>query len=356
VKSINLLFLCTGNSCRSQIAEGWARTLAFSLPSYISIEAESAGIEAHGLNPKAVLTMAKMGVDISTQQSKILNNELLDKADILITLCSHADAHCPVLPADMQKLHLPFNDPARTEGTEAAVLAEFEQVCLEIKQAIVDLLNSLLIKHLNELNGEVFNKSDVEVLSRRRSHEGFVPVDVLQLKHRLFSGGWSDEIRRELAVRDSAVGVLLFDPKRDTVVLVRQFRTGILTHESSPWILEIVAGMAGAGEAPADVVKREAKEEANCVVTELIPICEYFNSPGWSNEKIFLFCGLVDAGTAGGVHGLDDEHEDILVVTMPFSEAVTAVEKGDINNAMAIIAIQWLQMNKKLVIKQWNDL
>jgi len=115
-----------------------------------------------------------------------------------------------------------------------------------------------------------------------------------------------------------------------------------------------VAGMADSGEATTDVVKREAKEEANCEVTELIHICEYFNSPGWSDEKISLYCGLVDAGSSGGIYGLDEEHEDILVVTMSFDEAIIAVEKGNINNAMAIIAIQWLQLNKKAVIDKWN--
>lgn len=338
------------------MAEGWARTLAPTFPRYISIEANSAGLEAHGLNANAVLAMAKLGVDISAQQSKLLDAELLDQADILVSVCTHADQHCPALPLSKEKLHLPFDDPAAAVGTDAEVLAEFERVCLEIKQGIEDLLHSLLSKQLNERRGDVYDKEDLEVISRTRSHEGFIPVEVLQLKHRLFSGGWSEEIRRELAVRDTAVGVLLFDPKRDAVVLVRQFRTGILTHEQSPWILEIVAGMAGTGEATADVVKREAKEEANCVVTELIPICEYFNSPGWSDEKISLYCGLVDSSAAGGIHGLDEEHEDILVVTMTIDEAISAVEKGDINNAMAIIAIQWLQLNKSTVLEKWNVL
>ena len=107
-------------------------------------------------------------------------------------------------------------------------------------------------------------------------------------------------------------------------------------------------------EAAAEPVAPEAKEEANCDVTVLIPICEYFNSPGWSDEKISLYCGLVDASSSGGIYGLDEENEDILVVTMRFDEAVIAVEKGSINNAMAVIAIQWLQLNKKTVIDKWN--
>ena len=331
------------------------RSLAAELPKYLSVEAESAGIEAHGLNPKAVKVMAGLDVDISAQQSKIISDVLIEAADIVISVCSHADQHCPVLPGEKRKLYLPFDDPALAQGTEAEIMGEFQRICLQIKEAMIDLLNTLKATRLSELRGDVFDQQDVEVLSRTPGHQGFIPVDVLQLKHRLFAGGWSEDIRRELAVRDQAVGVLLYDPDTDEVVLVRQFRTGILTHNQSPWLLEIVAGMAGTGEAPADVVKREAKEEANCDVSELIPICEYFNSPGWSDEKVSLFCARIDAGSAGGIHGLDEEHEDILVVTMALDEAVKAVETGGINNAMAIIAVQWLRLNRDVVKKQWNN-
>jgi ADP-ribose pyrophosphatase len=203
--------------------------------------------------------------------------------------------------------------------------------------------------------GDGFTDEDIEVLDRKFLHRGFVAIEELHLKHRLFDGGWSPPLRRELAIRSRAVGVLLFDPVEDKVVLVKQFRTGMLDQAQSPWILEVVAGMAAEHETPADVVRREAMEETGCTIEALIPICEYFNSPGWSNEKITLFCGKVDSAGAGGIHGLDEEHEDILVLAMPIRAALAALADGKINNAMTVIALQWLAMNREFLAGQWNN-
>ncbi len=191
-----------------------------------------------------------------------------------------------------------------------------------------------------------FDQQDVEILSRQRLCTGFITVDELRLKHRLFAGGWSAEMRRELAVRDTAVGVLLYDPAKDKVVLVKQFRTGLIDSGQSPWMLEVVAGMVASGEAPIDVVQRETKEETDCLVENILPICEYYNSPGWSSEKVALFCARVNSDVAKGIHGLDEEHEDILVVVMTVDEALSAVKTGQISNAMTLIALQWLALNR----------
>lgn len=116
-----ILFLCTGNSCRSQMAEGFARRL---------IEGdhiESAGIEAHGLNPRALQVMAEVDIDISTQRSTQLDESRLPEFDIIITVCGDADERCPVLPASTRKIHWPIADPALYTGPEDAVLAEFRR-------------------------------------------------------------------------------------------------------------------------------------------------------------------------------------------------------------------------------------
>ena len=348
----NLLFVCTGNSCRSQMAEAWARVLACDFLDY-EVTVSSAGLEAHGLNPGAVAALARRGVDISAQQSKLLNERLVAAADVIITVCGHADANCPVIPPGRKKIHLPFDDPAKATGSDAQIQACFDRVCEEIRTGVADLLDKEL-PVINE-SGRQLGRGDYRIESRRRSHDGFVPVDVLGLRHRLFQGGWSETLRREVAVRPRAVGALLYDVRTDEVVLVRQFRAGLVDEAENPWILEVVAGLTAAGEAPVDVVKREAMEETNCPILDLIPICEYYNSPGWSNEKISLFCALVDASGAGGVHGLDEEHEDILVVTMPFDEALDMVKAGAVDNAMAIIAIQWMALNKQSVIQRWDS-
>jgi arsenate reductase (thioredoxin) len=117
-----LLFLCTGNSCRSQMAEGWANFLGGDL-----IEATSAGIEAHGQNPRAIRVMAEAGVDISRQISRRVTPEMLSWADTVITVCGHADEHCPVVPPDVKKLHWPFDDPAKASGSEDEVMVAFRR-------------------------------------------------------------------------------------------------------------------------------------------------------------------------------------------------------------------------------------
>ena len=165
---------------------------------------------------------------------------------------------------------------------------------------------------------------------------------------------------RELQLKDPAVGVLLFDPDRDALLLVRQFRVGMFTdgslHEDKVlgWPLEIVAGMVDNTEQYEEVALRESKEESNCVPTDLIKICEYYNSPGCSNEKIILFCGRIDSRNAGGVYGLVEEHEDIEVRVLSYADAMALIDTGEINNAMTIIALQWLQLHREELLNSWN--
>ena len=132
---MNILFLCTGNSCRSQMAEGWGRHLAE--PGF---QFASAGIEAHGKNPKAIGVMAEAGVDTSEQESARLSDDLLDWADLVVTVCGHADENCPVLPAGTAREHWPIEDPARAEGDDLEVHAVFQSTRDEIERRVRDLL------------------------------------------------------------------------------------------------------------------------------------------------------------------------------------------------------------------------
>jgi arsenate reductase len=133
-----VLFLCTGNSCRSQMAEGYAKTLGKDV-----IEARSAGIEAHGKNPQAIAAMAEDGVNIADQESTRLSDVMLDWADRVVTVCGHADEHCPVLPPDTRKEHWPLEDPAKATGSEAAITATFRKVRDEVKERVVNLIHRL---------------------------------------------------------------------------------------------------------------------------------------------------------------------------------------------------------------------
>lgn len=135
---MHLLFLCTGNSCRSQIAEGWARQ--FAPP---NIQVQSAGIEAHGKNPRAIAVMAEAGVDISQQESTKLTSAMLAWADVVVTVCGHADENCPVLPPHVHKIHWPLNDPAKATGTEEEIMAVFRASRDDIRQRVQGLFAEL---------------------------------------------------------------------------------------------------------------------------------------------------------------------------------------------------------------------
>ncbi|MDA9351199.1 NUDIX domain-containing protein [Gammaproteobacteria bacterium] len=194
----------------------------------------------------------------------------------------------------------------------------------------------------------------IEVDQRETLFDSFLRVDRLKLRHSLFAGGWSELMTRELILRPRAVGVLLFDSAQQQVVLVRQIRVGMLDEGQNPWLLELVAGMVESGEEPIEVAARESLEEANTKPQDLLQICEYYNSPGISNERITLFCGRVDATQAGGIFGLDAEHEDIEVVVLSLADALAKVASGEINNAMSIIALQWLQLNQPMLEESWK--
>ncbi len=135
---MNLLFLCTGNSCRSQMAEGWARTLGDD-----TLEVQSAGIEAHGKNPRAIAVMQEAGVDISQQESTRLTDDMLAAADVLVTVCGHADEHCPAVPAGITKIHWPLEDPARATGSEDEIMQVFRASRDDIRRRVQELLDSL---------------------------------------------------------------------------------------------------------------------------------------------------------------------------------------------------------------------
>lgn len=133
-----ILFLCTGNSCRSQMAEGWTRHLAGDL-----VEVKSAGIEAHGKNLLAISVMSEVGIDISGQDSTVMSTEILDWADIVVTVCGHADEHCPVLPGNTQKDHWPLEDPAKASGTEDEIKRSFYHTRDEIRGRVQHLIRRL---------------------------------------------------------------------------------------------------------------------------------------------------------------------------------------------------------------------
>ena len=135
---MNLLFLCTGNSCRSQMAEGWARQYAGAW-----LNVQSAGIVSHGKNPLAIEVMKEAGVDISSQQSTRLTSEMLACTDYLVTVCGHADENCPVTPEGVGKEHWPLTDPARARGSKEEVMAIFRKSRDDVRRNVENLVDRL---------------------------------------------------------------------------------------------------------------------------------------------------------------------------------------------------------------------
>ena len=205
-----------------------------------------------------------------------------------------------------------------------------------------------------------YGHEDFEITERESCFEGFFKLDRFHFKHKRFDGSWSRTVGREIFIRGDATCVLPYDPVESSVVLVEQFRVGSVPLErkseesgTSPWLIELVAGINEEGENPEDVARREAVEEANLELGDLMPICKYLVSPGGTTETVHLYCAHVDSREAGGVFGLAEEDEDIRVHVVSFDDAMLMIETGQINNAAAIIALQWLASNRSRVELAW---
>lgn len=192
-----------------------------------------------------------------------------------------------------------------------------------------------------------FTKDDVKLLGEDILYDGFFSMRKYRYQHKRYQGDWSPPVEREIFERGNAVGVLLYDKTKDSFVLVEQCRPGALPGDDSPWLLEIVAGMVETGEKPEQVAYREAIEEAGCYIQKLCPMTGYWVSPGGTTEFVDLFLGLVDSDSVAEFAGLDTEHEDIKVLVLDRDKLLSLLKQGQVNNAMAMIAIQWFLLNEK---------
>ncbi|HBX72446.1 NUDIX domain-containing protein [Haliea sp.] len=198
-----------------------------------------------------------------------------------------------------------------------------------------------------------FSGAAARVLQSEAAFSGHFSVRRLTLQHRLFAGGWSEPLVREVFERGDAVAVLPYEPETDCVILIEQFRPGALRDAHSPWMLEVIAGVVEAGETDAEVAHREAAEEAACELAELLPIASYYPSAGACSEHVRLFCGRVTAADAGAVHGARDEGEDILVHRIPRGEALALLAADRVPNGHTLIALQWLQLQGESLRQRW---
>jgi ADP-ribose pyrophosphatase len=198
------------------------------------------------------------------------------------------------------------------------------------------------------------SKHKIDILDKACVYDGYFRIDRYRFRHSLHEGGMGNEIVREVFERGHAVGILPFDPVRDEVVMIEQFRIGAFAAGAEPWLTEIVAGIIEPGESAEQVARREITEEAGIEAGELWPLVRYLASPGGASETVELFLGRVDSRGAGGIHGLDHEEEDIRVFPLPYAEAAALVEEGKIGNAMTLIALQWLMLHHDDVMGAWG--
>ena len=194
----------------------------------------------------------------------------------------------------------------------------------------------------------------VDLVERVLAFDGYFKIIRYRLQHSLFEGGMSPEITREVFERGQAAAVLPYDPKMDQVVLIEQFRPGAYGVNADPWLIEIVAGIIEPNEQIEDVARREAREEAGLVLSELKPIGKYFVSPGGTTETVSVFIGRVSSGVSAGFFGLAAEGEDIKVHVVKYETAMAWLAKGKINVLATIVALQWLALNRQEIREAWQ--
>ncbi|MBF0626748.1 MAG: NUDIX domain-containing protein [Magnetococcales bacterium] len=187
----------------------------------------------------------------------------------------------------------------------------------------------------------------VDLFASEELYRGFFRLLRLHLRFQRFNGQMSQALHLEILERGDAAAVLLYDPTRDCVGLIRQFRPGPHLRGESGWTTEIVAGSCGTEPDPKTVALRETLEETGWTPHTLQPIQTFYLSPSGSSERIHLFCGLFDSlqpRTAGG--GLEQENEDIEPMVVPFATARQWLTDHTLNSAIAILAMQWLILHR----------
>ncbi len=195
--------------------------------------------------------------------------------------------------------------------------------------------------------------ADIDILEQTTVYRGFFRIDRYRLRHRKFDGGWTEPMVREVFERGHAVGVLLYDPDQDAVVLIDQFRIGAAAAGRPAWLIEVVAGIIDDGETAEEVARRETMEEAGCDILDLIKMYDFLATPGGSSESIALFGARVNAEGAGGIFGVADEQEDIRVRVMATDQALALLDANAIDNATTIVALCWLARHRDALRQRW---
>ncbi len=195
-----------------------------------------------------------------------------------------------------------------------------------------------------------------DVIARDRAYEGFFKMDVFKLRFELFRGGMSPEIEREVLIARQSICCLPYDPVRDEVVLVEQFRTAAYAAgEEHPWMLEAPAGLMEEGEEAPETAKREVGEETGCTISALDYAGPLLSSQGALSERTNVFIGCTSTEGVGGIHGIESEGENIRVLVIPFDDAIALFNTGTIQSAFGAVPLLWLSRHRERLLRQWVD-
>jgi len=194
----------------------------------------------------------------------------------------------------------------------------------------------------------------IEIQGQEWLSQGFMKLAKYTVQHERFDGGMIGPFTREIVLRTTAVGVLPYDPVADKILLIEQFRLAAHLAGFPAWQREVIAGIADKDESSEDLARREAIEEANCKVTDLIEMTRFLLSPGMSNEVLILYCGRMDSSQATGVHGLATEHEDIRSTLYDAKDIPALLEHGTTGNGPLTIALYWMQANRQRLRQLWS--
>lgn len=198
------------------------------------------------------------------------------------------------------------------------------------------------------------NNKKYEIIERESLFQGYFRLDRFHVKHEMHAGGWTNTFTREVLDRGAkVVGVLLFDPQHDKIIMIEQFRAAVMSKNDDPWMLELVAGVVDSGETPEAAARREAMEEAGCEVTELQKLFTYYPSPGAMSEQLVLFIGRTSAPPDGSIFGVKEENEDIKVHVMEAAKAISYLYTGKLRDAASIIAMQWFAIQHTGLRSRW---
>ena len=184
-------------------------------------------------------------------------------------------------------------------------------------------------------------QSSYKINSKEKLHDGFFKLHKMNFNHKRFNGGWNKNVTREIFSGSHVASLLPYDPIKNKIILLEQFRAGVLKREINPIIKEIVAGMIDEGENPKEAAIRECKEETGCKVNKIIDIFSYYPAPGSSESYYHLFLGEVESFEGERISGEEGENEDILARSYGVEEVKNLLKENKIINGLTLIALQW---------------